>query len=185
MQEEYYARFSILLPDSLKRKMDAVTEPIDWSAIAARAFESRVKELEFNKECEIDGAVARLREQKQQRENIIFKDGYKAGRIWALKSANIRQLQNLHGYFDELMKAATGLWAYLFETTAGQPGLAEWRIYCKIEPEFSGDSEASSNFWANFKVKESCLDEGYLHTEWVRGFAEGALAIWNSIKDKL
>jgi hypothetical protein len=60
------------------------------------------------------------------------------------------------------------------------PKVAE-RIFFAIDPEYDGDRDASRDFW-------ECATGGrtnYPETKFVQGFVNGAIEVWNEVKDQI
>src|SRR5262249_23608495 len=77
-------RTTISLPPDLKSRMDAVKESVNWSGVAAAAFEAKLKELAARKEPEnMEDVVKRLRAAAELEANEEYQAGFEAGQAWA------------------------------------------------------------------------------------------------------
>jgi hypothetical protein len=163
-------RTTITVPLGLKARMDAVTENINWSAIAAIAFEAKLAEIAARKlqeasmsdaeNLDMAAAAERLRAEKRRRETVEAKPtedelraaGRGHGRLWAAKEAKLRALE-------------------------------------KIERAWRKDAAAWENHWANHferVIAQQAIDERWKReTAFQEGFFDGALEVWNEVKGRL
>jgi hypothetical protein len=147
-------RTTISVPRDLKRRMEAVKEGINWSAIACRAFEDKLAEVATNKEEKTMAAVIqRLRATKP---DALYQQGYEDGRYWASERAGYEDLVRL----EQL---------YVKRRAERDFDFGAWRGVCEL-------------FW-------DCIVGGDRKKvddpSYVRGFAEGVLALWSEVKDYL
>ena len=98
-------RTTISVPGDLKARMDRVKEPVNWSALACRAFEAKLAEIAARKENKtmID-VVERLRDSLRNQQGESFNEGYETGRKWAENTATAVQLDRLES-FQKTMRA--------------------------------------------------------------------------------
>jgi len=95
------ARTTISIPDDLKRRMDAVQERINWSAVAAGAFEGKLREVTHQRrDLVLADVVERLRTTRDGEEQSEHAKGYTAGRDWAVSRADYGQLTRLKRLYD-------------------------------------------------------------------------------------
>jgi hypothetical protein len=168
------ARMTISIPDAVKKRMDRVKEPLNWSAIAAEAFELKLGELaRKSKEKTVETVVARLRASKLEHANHRSKEGYEAGVYWATHTAE----------YDELARLSE---LNLDEWFAGQPmapySFSNYLAFAilGIDTENSDDNEnyeRSEKLWG--KLNEN--DE----EDYCTGFCEGALSVFREVAHKL
>ena|ERR1039458_1231366 len=101
------ARTTISLSEALKKRMDRVKGPVNWSAVAAEAFELKLGELARKQEVKtMDTVIARLRASKIQNASADEKDGRVAGKEWAEATAELAELRrvakiDIGQFFDE------------------------------------------------------------------------------------
>src|SRR5262245_7258555 len=94
-----YARTTISVPPELKAKMDAVTDEINWSALACRAFEDKLADLVAKQVMrDRQDVITRLRASKRRTEDEHYQEGQKAGRAWAEATAEAGELQRLENW---------------------------------------------------------------------------------------
>ena len=91
-------RVTIYVPDELKARMDRLEDRVNWSAAAQRAFEQALEAERWrNMTDELDRAVARLKQSKQDFDDKEKTRGAKMGREWALNRASYEELERLDG----------------------------------------------------------------------------------------
>jgi hypothetical protein len=172
-------RTTISVPRDLKRRMEKVKEPVNWSAVACRAFEDKLGEIATKKEKKtMEDVIERLRASKRQSDSDDHQWGRECGESWVKDSADARDLERLEALFE---RSLPGDWQSFFdsrfESTAHTT--AE-RFYFEIVPGANGDSASAADFWETIAGEDSDLND-----EFVRGVAEGALDIWRKIKNQL
>jgi hypothetical protein len=153
-----YFRTTISVPRHLKRRMDAVTESVNWSALACRAFEDKLAEIATNKEEKT--MIAIIQRLRASNPDVFYQQGQDEGRRWASEQAKCDDLLRLERFHDR--KRASGEWETYFDRPDGL-------LYRK-------------EFWRSIVGKDAFSDH---HHAWFRGFAEGALALWLEVKDRL
>ncbi len=177
-------RMNISVPDRLKKRMDALVDEdkANWSALAVAAFEQYLAELADNrKERNMSSVIDRLRGTMRKRENADTTAGRKAGREWAELTATAAKLRRL----DEAQssKVDWGFFKDIPHRSAAQ------RFVYVTDPEQDGNSAAPMDFWADIcdplnlwtnQMKNHNPDPAF-----VQGFAEGAMEVWNSVKDEI
>lgn len=170
------ARMSISLPDGLKRRMDAVGEPVNWSAVASRAFEFELGEIaKRKKEKDMQEVINRLKASKLKSETAGHRQGYEYGKRWASDSAEWLELANLY----KMQEIDLPNWYERMTSRSSRWSLAE-QIYGVIK--FKGEEdliiqEDAIDFWErNTNVMNP-------DNEVVRGFVDGALHIYDMLED--
>jgi hypothetical protein len=94
-------RTNISIPRALRARMDAVGERVNWSAVAAEAFQVKLLELESRKKVHtMDDVIARLKAAAQLEVNEACQAGLEAGREWAKQRATPKQVQLLSDYIS-------------------------------------------------------------------------------------
>lgn len=173
-------RSNLSIPVELKARMDAVDEPVNWSAVACRAFELKLAEIDSRREVKsMDDVINRLRASKQQSDEVVHEEGHEAGRQWAMTRAEAIELERLEELYDRWRSDLDRLWNPSPRDAYG-PGEA---FVFTINPEHDGDRKAAEDFWEERlgEYWESFVfQDGY-----VQAFAEGALGIWRDVKAKL
>jgi hypothetical protein len=174
-------RTNVSIPADLKRRMEKAKEPVNWSALAAEAFERKLSELEIKKENPVmAGVIERLRASKQEAESQEYKTGWDAGKKWAEKYAEVPELRRLETWLDDSDIEQGGRYDLVFpEINAFD---AAEHLAFAIRPDDQSRSGAKE-FWEN-AVDEALRDE-IAQPECLRGFVEGAIDVWNKVKDQL
>jgi hypothetical protein len=172
-----HARTTITIPPDLKARMEAVEEPMNWSAIACTAFEQKLAEITKRRGAkDMKEVIDRLRASKQKHENEQYNGGHEAGQEWARNEAEAGELIRLEKFHDA---CGPSDWGRFFWTSDRDAYGAAENLVFRIWPDDDRDRDAASNFW------ESQGHEEYPDDEFVRGFAEGALEIWDQVKNQL
>ncbi len=166
-------RTTISVPSDLKTRMEEAGDSINWSAVACRAFEQTLAEITKRKEiANMNEVVARLRASKRSLQSDRSKAGFAQGKAWAENYAEAVELERLekqihaqeHTSFD---------WNNAY--SSGE------NFAFVIAPEDDGDREVAERFWSVFdRGPELSGDPGF-----VNGFAEGAMEVWDRVKDEL
>lgn len=169
-------RTSISVPDELKARMDKHGQGVNWSSVACRAFERELADIITKKGAkDVNDVISRLRATKAKAEDIEFKRGFRFGQDWAKNQASADQLVRLEEHRNSLGSD----WECWF-TTDGTSylGSADW-LFSLFFPERENDRDQSRDFW------QCDQDNGPLTPDYLRGFSEGALDVWHSVKDQL
>jgi hypothetical protein len=187
-----YSRTTISVPGDLKRRMDAVKEPVNWSALACRAFEDKLAEIATKSEQ--NGLEAIIKRLRATNPDLLYQQGHEDGRRWASEQARCDDLVRLERFHDR--KRAAGEWEKFFDRTVDKElSLGQCLMKC-ICPELPAGDLGTGNiyfdydawcgvckdFWKSFVGDE---DSKVNNPSYVRGFAEGALALWLEVKDRL
>lgn len=169
------ARTTISIPDQLKRRMDEYADGnVNWSAVAARAFESKLTELVSAKGAKsMQAVVARLKATRNSSDSTKSK-GREIGRNWAMNSATFDHLNSLDGWRKSLgtVPAREGL-------IQEDYGSALEAVFAIIEPEET-DEGASERFWTEVLGYTPPHD----NIELALAFVGGALEVWYQVKDE-
>jgi hypothetical protein len=174
------AKFNITLSAELKRRMMAVKEQTNWSQIAARAFEQHLAELlKRKRNLEISDVVNRLRALNAQEASEVYQTGFEAGRKWAENSARPRELKRLSRWRHSQITSWDDEWTWTDDDQRSAYSRSEDFAFT-IHPDRDGDRSVADEFWKN-SVGLSEQPEG----EYTRGFANGALAVWDEVKGQL
>jgi hypothetical protein len=174
------SRTTISVPVALKKRMDEATEPVNWSAIAAAAFQQKLSEIAERKDRKtMSDAIERLRGSKRKSDTAEYKEGEAAGRDWAMHTAEAAQLERLRVYLDTFLGHDEVL---LFDPVASAYSGAEV-IYFSIDPECGEDRDSADGFWT--MALGETETEQTIQPESVRGFVQGALDVWNEVRTQL
>lgn len=160
-------RTTISIPGALKARMSAVQVPVNWSHVAAMAFEVRLGELAHQVGVsDMSSVVERLRASKVKSENAEFETGQKDGRRWAEQRGSWAALRDfstlLAGWND-------GDWESL--------GGTGWLIPKKIDADATNDDALS--FW-NLRRGQPLPSDQY-----VRGYFDAVLEVFEEVRDQV
>jgi hypothetical protein len=122
----------------------------------------------------VSNMIHRLRVSRAQAEKRAYDEGLIAGRAWVCEIAEHSQLAKLAALRDdpEVPWASNFLPSACSEATPSN---------CLGDYLKCGDDQEATDFW------EEAVGEGVdvERPEFVRGFAEGALEVWDGIKDQI
>jgi hypothetical protein len=122
--------------------------------------------------------IERLRASKAESTIDAKAAGREAGREWASDEATYEELRNLERFRD----ANAQDWDSAFDADGSAYGPEE-RFAFVIEPNTDGERQAARDIW------ECILGEGWDHMirqeGFVAAFADGALEVWDAVKDKV
>jgi hypothetical protein len=173
-------RTTITVPNELKARMDAIGEDVNWSALACRAFEQKLGEIINRRGVKgMQGVIARLRASKLEHASEAFGDGIAAGKEWAGATAEAVELERLERYREDIGSAWDEVFAAGF---GGAIGIHE-RLAWTARPDDERDREAASRFW------EQAIGDNFeslmCDDDFLKGFVDGALEVWDAVKDQL
>jgi hypothetical protein len=173
-------RTTITVPADLKRRMDAAGQDVNWSAVAARAFEAKLAEIAGKKVSKMmNDVIQRLRASKQRAEDSRYRDGEAAGRQWAKNKAEATELKKLERFRESLSHQWDEYFTEVWGANDFSPG--EWLgMHITADDEGAVECADAEEFW-----RSVLGDRSYQEPVFAKGFAEGALTIWQEVKDKL
>lgn len=125
----------------------------------------------------------RLRASKQKAKVAEFKLGHDLGQKWAEQSAEAAALQRLEDLRDELESQPQLDWDDFFDWSEPQVYGPDEHLFFAMFPEADKDRRASEDFWEC--VVGDAIQNSAFSSELLRGFAEGAIELWLSVKDEL
>ncbi|WP_324134168.1 hypothetical protein [Bosea sp. (in: a-proteobacteria)] len=154
------ARMSIYVSDDLKERMDQSGD-MNWSGIAQAAFATAMFRNPQMKEPVMQDVIERLRASKLEHELYETTEGKKDGRAWAMKTATFTQLRDI---------------SRVDVSQFGDDGRLARHIG-KVIGEDPSDRESSIFFDHGAEALAS--------DEYVAAFVEGAIEVWEDVKDKV
>jgi hypothetical protein len=173
-EQEGTIRVNISVPRKLKAEMESLSDPPNWSAIACEAFRAHLLDLASQREAmTMEDVIARMKAADALERNESYQTGRETGECWAKNRATPKQLRNLAGDPGEGAPI-------LGSMVHGEIATTLWQ---EIHPRRETDSHTINCFW-----EEAAGDNGVESIEdqdFARGWMEGALAIWEKVKDKL
>jgi hypothetical protein len=176
-------RTTISIPDDLKAQMDAIGDRVNWSAIAATAFQAKVYEIQARKGKKMKKAdiIKRLKA-ADEADTEAYDDGKEAGRQWAESEASPKELRKLSSYLEQSDRDNTVWW--LTETNWNAPYGASDNLAFAIRPKLrQAEARESAAFWEEVLGEDfegQTKDGDFLH-----GFGDGAAEVWEEVADEL
>ena len=161
---EAFSRMSISLPADLKAQMEAVTEQVNWSALAAKAFRDKLAKINSRKRgaTEMDD-INRVLATEEEGEMEEYQAGFAAGQTWARKDATFKELQRLSRLEDDLKDSdqlANAVWPEEIKRGRAKP----------------------TEFWIK-TLGEDDVDRAE-DPDFLRGFLAGALDFWRQVEQE-
>lgn len=162
------ARMNISIPDDVKSDIDGISG-INWSAVATEAFRSVVLNHKA-KVTDMNAVVDRLRACKQRYETEEKQFGEEYGRKWAAETAEFEELTKLDD-LTEIPQELDDLYDLISPKVGNHPRANLVRDV--------GRSEFLESVFVN--------DDPWSHDnpEFCAGFVDGALSVFNEVKDQL
>ena len=166
-------RMNVSVRRELKSRMDAVTVPVNWSAIASQAFEAKLLVLESRKEVKgMADVIARLKAAEEVDSNEDYQTGHQAGARWAKEDARPKELRRLHAFYDSSIWSSER-YDWISDFNGDAFGIA-YHVLAAIDPAGGVDRTTSEEFWQRH------LGEEYPEGALLRGFVKGAIEIWQA-----
>ena len=127
-----------------------------------------------------DDVVDRLRAAREKAAKEEYVDGENAGRKWAKSTATPKELKRLERYVS-IGDGSEGWWDVDCSNWCAPFGAADYFVFA-LRLRDKDDPDAPHQFW-----KEALGDD--IHRiqdgDFLRGFGEGAIAVWEQVKDRL
>ena len=166
---------NVSLPVTLHEALSAHPEE-NWSAVAAKAFEQRLGEIKQQqnrkeKKPDLMNTINRLRKSKAAHDGEQYTSGKTAGREWAQDVAEAPQLERLEEYNNDLGRS--------FRQPLHGENIAR-ELASVIENDQGLSWNDVTNFWERSAGVET-LPNG----EYLGGFVDGAIGLWQEVKDEL
>jgi hypothetical protein len=120
--------------------------------------------------------INRLRASNAKFVSEEYESGYGPGERWARNSAEVAEFKQL----EDWRSVAGGEWDESFSDEDGSAYSVAEHFVFKVRPDDDGDRTAARDFW-----KEQDFEIEDCNAEFVRGFAEGALRVWDKVKDEI
>ena len=187
-KKESFTRANISLSCDLKERMDAVKIGVNWSAVAAEAFEKKLLELrsvwDADDAKDFDDYLIRLRAAKELENKAEYQDGLNSGETWARTKASPKQLQRIARYIKASEELYTGYWYDINNPrwVAAEFGATDHFVVHAAWPDRRNDSSAPADFWkrALGDASDRVQDADFFH-----GFGDGVVEFWKQVADRL
>jgi hypothetical protein len=168
-------RMTITIPVGVKEQIDQVKENVNWSAVAAEAFQRKVVEIRArrSKAMTRQKVIERLKAAGEA-DPQGFESGRAFGRKWAEEKALPRYLRNLAKDTDK---------AFEWHVDPQDPEQVPYREIASTLEGVIAEVIGDGSFW-----DEAVGPGGYALAnceDFARGFVAGALEVWEEVKDEL
>jgi hypothetical protein len=145
---------------------------VNWSAIAGKAFADEIGRREAERgDADIEDVIARLHGTQRPSRGALFEQGRAHGENWARHEATAHQLQRL-GAARWRAKTSPG-----YHAESWLAGADDKRPAAEVLASLIGDEKQSFVGTDHAKLMES--------SEYVHGFAAGAIHIWKLVARRL
>ena len=176
---------TISLPPGLQKRMAKYPE-VNWSSVAAEAFEKRLNELSQQKEVKaMAGMIERLRASKERAISENYTAGRNAGEEWAEKAAEFAELQRLEKFMVEDQQRGGQLLATSESSNFTSGDVLASAVMTTAEANQQATPEEIEEFWDIAIGPGEEQEEQRANDDFVRGFADGALSAFNRVKSHL
>lgn len=154
----------VSLTKELRKRMDSVKGQVNWSEVARNAFESKLAEIERTKGTNVDQElIDRLRKSKEEAENEDYQTGWNDGQVWAKDYADFRDLQRVERFCESNDNDYS--WVHIYYVISDVDNRVDAREPLEFWEQHTGIMEPSDGM--------------------VKGFIEGALEVWQKVKEHL
>jgi hypothetical protein len=174
-------RVTITVPAAVKKQMDEISESVNWSAVAAEAFQRKVNEIRTrrNKTVTKQMVIERLKSAGKE-DPKGFEAGREFGRTWAEEKALPRYLRKL----AKGVEYAFDRHAFAEGQDPADPFSEPWPLSARLAFTIAG---GQFNEWKEFWQK-AIGSNGHHRMDgedFARGFIAGATEVWEDVKDDL
>lgn len=170
-------RMNISVPGDVKRTMEATTEAVNWSKVAAEAFRGKLLELQSQRKgATMEEVLNRLRAAAEVEEGEARAAGHKAGESWAKEDAKPSELRRLYSAVFEAPNAPNDVDAFVSDLNEGG---REVGILSVMTGQIYTDAENVLGQLGNAlaRMKDS---HGF-----AVGFVDGATDVWHNVREQL
>ena len=127
-----------------------------------------------------DDVVDRLRAAGEIAAKEEYEDGENAGRKWAKSTATPKELKRLETYVNSA-NGNVDWWDVDCPNWCAPFGAADYLVFA-LRLRDKDDHDAPNRFWTEALGNDTHrIQDG----DFLRGFGEGAIAIWEEVKDRL
>jgi hypothetical protein len=175
-------RTTITVPQTLKTRMDAV-EGVNWSALAARAFEAKLREIEMRdkKALSREEIVKRLQATQEDDARQDYEAGKQAGQAWAGRQATAKQLKRAAQWVSSFDNAPVVWWDVASPAWNAPFGPTDHFVFA-VWQDRRDDKDAPAEFWQRALGAEA---DRVADGDYFRGFVEGAVELWEEVEGEL
>lgn len=168
---------TISIPNELFDAIEGYRD-VNWSEVAAEAYRRHVDLLK-RKEFPMS-AIDRLRKSKAEATSEAYEAGKLAGARWATESAEWTELRNLSRFKQEIERNYQVDY-FTDDDEEGSAYSSSQDLFYRLDPRRDGDVSASQEFWERWLVD----DIDGIDSDLLRGFLDGAVDVFDDVKDQL
>lgn len=162
--------------------MDAVSDQVNWSAVAARAFREKLVEINSRKGTHMSkkDIVKRLQAAKKLDAESDYEEGRAAGKVWAAEKGTPKELRRVANFVDAADRGNVDWWDVDYPGWNAPFGAVD-NFAMSIDPTLR-QSRAFDDFWEELLGD----DKGRIsEADFLHGFGDGVTEVWEEVKDEL
>lgn len=187
-------QMSLTIPPELRREMEEVGDGVNWSQVASEAFRAKVLAIKSQSGgMGMEDVIARIRAADELVTNEFYKLGKDIGTAWASEGHPKRMYQRLESLRDDPQAPdADGIGIYhaingsraMHWRGAEQQAFEFWELFpWNHYTGWSDDNNTDHFAHEMMNIDDRGNSNG--QSPLARGFIEGALEVWQSVRDKL
>lgn len=178
---------SVSVAKKLRDRMDAQAE-VNWSRVACQAFERKLADLAAGKHerMTVPDAVARIRETKERLYDDLRNRGFDDAATWVLNKADFDELRLFERRFGGMSQEDWDAFESEWEAVCESEGvvlLYDFFLKRFDSARFFGRHDGAyqrTKFW---EFPTDTEPDQRKKLAYIKGFCEGVLSTWESIKD--
>lgn len=171
-----FERVTITVPGDLRKRMQKAAEPVNWSAVATKAFEDKLAEVAAKKDTQsLDDAVQRMRASRLASADGAYSEGFERGREFVTQDADWQFCEGLKVALAEWTDAR---WAQAQQD--GGAGAALEIVLRRVDPQRFKTAKAVRSF-----LVDHVGDHVPSAAQFARGWCEGALSCFRQIEERV
>jgi hypothetical protein len=172
------------MPQELKDQMDAIGDQVNWSSVAASAFQAKVNEVQFRKGKKMSKSdvVKRLKALQEEGDQEEYEEGKDTGREWAERHAKPKELRRIADYIEECERRDADWWDIDSPAWNAPFGAVDYFAFAAW-PSRKDERLGSESFWENALGPDNVhrlQDSDFFH-----GFGDGVVEVWDEVSDQL
>jgi hypothetical protein len=167
---------TVSVPRELKARMKAAGGAVNWSAVATRAFEAKLLELESQREAgSMDEVFARLDAAEELEAKEDYQAGLNAGREWARGPGASQRGKTLRRIAEYIEQDDIGWWDHDANWLAPF-GALDYFVFAAW-PDRNDDHAAADEFFQEALGNDAhrVFDADFFH-----GFGDGVVEVWDA-----
>jgi len=166
------SKINLSIDDELRTQMESLDRKPNWSGIAAAAFRQHIAATNMKKtEIDMSDVIERMKAAQELDAAQNSEIGRQEGRVWAAECASPRKLKRLEADRDPVHDWYIGV---------GESAYAGGDLIARV---LNGTETPEQGAFKDMISPEySDLEDV---PEFVQGFAEGCMEIWEEVRDQL